>query len=667
VDFHAHTPASHDFHAPSPGHAVSWQDWLDAVAGAGLDAVVVTDHNSNNAVDGIAAARAAMTDGPTVLPGVELTASDGTHLLFVLDPTCSSQHVGELLTMANVPVDKWGDPTARSPQSVEWLLGLQSTRGAIVIAAHANGDGGLLAHDGMQRLTELQNERLVAVEITPAAALDATWIDGSRPEAPRPIPRVHGSDAHRLNELGRRFTWVKMTLPTLEGLRLALLDGQDSLRPVEAPTAGDPNRHADAAIESITVERAKYIGRPDPFILTFNPWLNAIIGGRGTGKSTLVDFLRRALRRETDLGPTVEGSVRQAFDFRMRVSLGRRDQGLLLQDTAVTVTYRKDGQRYRLSWDQSGAVEPILHLSEGGATPEGGDIGERFPVRIYSQKQLFEMAQNPATLLDVIDASPEARGAEMRRRLRDSEVRYLSLRAEARSLASQAAVLPDRRAALLDIQRKLQVLSTGEHAETFSRYATRSRQDRDWTDLVAGVRSGIEELRHTATALAVVDLDLQAETATDAPADALVGAHAELRSIVTALSDDVVKAINQALERVATLTAGAEVGTWTTEVAAVPARTNAPLSSWPQRASRTLGSIVLSSSSPPRSKRSLRRLRATAMLRRSVTWTRRTNSGAIGRFARSATSCAPCFASLDERTNCECPWRWSSGQHWLSG
>ena len=48
--------------------------------------------------------------------------------------------------------------------------------------------------------------------------------------------------------------------------------------------------------------------------------------------------------------------------------------------------------------------------------PEEGDIRERFPVRIYSQKQLFALARNPSALLDVIDDAQETRAAETKRR-----------------------------------------------------------------------------------------------------------------------------------------------------------------------------------------------------------------------------------------------------------
>lgn len=179
-----------------------------------------------------------------------------------------------------------------------------------------------------------------------------SWLDGSRPEIRRRLSRVWCSDGHSFDALGRRFAWVKMTRPTLEGLRLALLDGPASLEPTLREHPGNPNSHAALAIESTTVHKGRFMGRPFPVNVRFNPWLNAIIGGRGTGKSTLLDFCRKTLRREAELdgsGGGEEGSLRALFDRRMRVPASRLEEGLLTEETRIEAVYRKEEERFLLS------------------------------------------------------------------------------------------------------------------------------------------------------------------------------------------------------------------------------------------------------------------------------------------------------------------------------
>src|SRR5690606_20270351 len=161
---------------------------------------------------------------------------------------------------------------------------------------------------------------------------------------------------------------------------------------------------ADLVIESIEIGEARYMGRSQTFKVQFNPWLNAIVGGRGTGKSTLQEFFRIALRREEELPEALE------LDFKKyrKVYESRDDDGLLTQESQFVVTYRKDRTRFRVRWSASGNVEPIEVQDEDGVwKPDSGDVVQRFPVRIYSQKQIFELAKAPLALLRIVDDASE--------------------------------------------------------------------------------------------------------------------------------------------------------------------------------------------------------------------------------------------------------------------
>ena len=114
---------------------------------------------------------------------------------------------------------------------------------------------------GEQRIAELRNTKLAGVEVQPDMKFDNIWLDGSKPVVGRKLSQVWGSDSHSSDSIGKRFTWVKMTKPNLEGLRLALLDGEASLKPARRGDAANPNSHANQAIESITIRRRE-IDRP---------------------------------------------------------------------------------------------------------------------------------------------------------------------------------------------------------------------------------------------------------------------------------------------------------------------------------------------------------------------------------------------------------------------
>ena len=564
VDFHTHSPASYDFGNDGDRTNPDWIRWLRMVSTAGLNAVAVTDHNTATGISELKQAAKGLQNAPVLFPGVEVTASNGIHMLLLMDPTCTQQHVEEFLARIEIPVDQRGRDTARSPLSVEQILD-KCGNDALIVGAHVNGSEGVLQHDGQQRLAVLRHQNLAAVEVDPDKEIDESWLDGRRPEIGRRVSQVWSSDGHKFNELGRRFTWVKMTRPNLEGLHLAFLDGASSLKPASRDDPGNPNVHASLIIESITVEKGKFIGRPSPTTVKFNPWLNAIIGGRGTGKSTFIDFCRKTLRQEAGLDSSDrgdEGSLRNLFERRMRVPPSRQEEGLLTKETLIKVVYRKDSERFVLSWSQNGSALPIFRLDGDRQIPEEGDIRERFPVRIYSQKQLFALAQDPDALLAVIDDSQAVRGAELRRQIEQIGDRYLSLRAQARAASTQASELPARKALLADVRRKLEVLEKGGQAQVLNKYRKQRQQDDTWRAILEAASQAVEVVRHSSQELSVADLDSGAAVE-DSPALAsLRRAHEALRRSVEDLRQDVGEKVQNARRSIGEIEEGMDVGQW---------------------------------------------------------------------------------------------------------
>ena len=567
VDLHCHSPASYDFwpdQAPSASNSIRW---LEAARDAGLHAVAITDHNTAAGIEPLQTAAEQVENPPVLFPGVELTAADGSHLLLVIDQAHGRTDIEDLLSKFEVPVGNRGNEDSRSPQSVEQILE-HCGNDVVVIAAHANGERGLLEHDGQQRIKELQNPRLLAAEVKPDLEIDTSWLDGSRPEIGRRIPEIHASDSHNLDDIGRRYTWVKMTRPDLEGLRLALLDGSGSVHKANKGDAFDPNQHQAAhAIESIKVDDAKYIGRPSPIQIDLNPWLNTIIGGRGTGKSTLVDFFRKTLRREAELRrvePREDGALHKHFDRRMRVPPKRHFEGLLTKDTKIEVVYRKDSTRFSLAWNQDGDAHPITLIDENEKRSEEGDIRERFPVRIYSQKQLFAIAQNPKALLTVIDDSPKVNGADLRRRMDELKDQYLALRAQARSEARKARERPHRTAVLADIQQKLNLLEKGGHTQILNDYRRRSQLHSTWSAILDLSESTLETVERSVEDLTVPDLEDRNDNVHNE--HHLTRMHTALLQIIEDARSELRKVVRKARRDVMAVRSGPDAEKWQTSL-----------------------------------------------------------------------------------------------------
>ena len=512
-DFHTHTPASDDY-GKGPEQETLRQrtpkEWVLDYMRAGMDCVAVTDHNTGKWIDRLKEAVAELEAEAHsdyrklhLFPGMEISVSGGIHLLAIFDPAKTSSDLDAL----RGAVEYQGTPGRSDDvtrKSFVQVAGEVTSAGGISIPAHVDGNNGLFT---LQRQTLQQ-----ALGCKGISALELVDPDFQKPQiyidSGLNWTEVLGSDAHHSiggtgpRYPGSHFTWVKMGLPDIEGLRLALLDGALSVSRSDLET-GNLNKHAPLVFESIEVSQARYMGRSQSFTIKFNPWCNAIIGGRGTGKSTLVEFLRLALRRENELPE----DLKPEFEKYGQVYLNREDGGLLANNAAIRAVYRKNGSRFHVQWNTAGGLEPIEQEINGVWHRAEGDIRQRFPVRIYSQKQIFQLAKTPLALLKVVDEAPKVDQHSRAERWKAEGNRFLSLRAKTREIETGLAEEQRLRGEIDDVKRKLAIFEQAGHAEILRSFQKRSRQQRDVEAWEESWTSAGQQLRETATRIVPDPLD----------------------------------------------------------------------------------------------------------------------------------------------------------------
>ena len=274
-----------------------------------------------------------------------------------------------------------------------------------------------------------------------------------------------------------------MAKPSLDGLRLALLDGEEfSVRRSDAPVPFSPLSLPTHYIESIEIADARFMGRGQPEKLSFSPWLNALVGGRGTGKSTVIHAFRLSARREQDLEKLDEHSrPRLTFERFNRVPSNRTDEGGLTSSTWTEWTVMRDGSRHRVHWRRDGTgtvVEDDSGIGDWRPSPTQTVTPRRFPIRIFSQGEIAELAgDNQAALLRVID---EAAGVSaLQARIDAARAAYFVSRARIRELDGRLKGLDDVKVELQDVERKLKRFEEAGHTAVLTDYRRRTRQRRE--------------------------------------------------------------------------------------------------------------------------------------------------------------------------------------------
>jgi len=286
MDLHLHTPASADWHGPR----VTYLDLLHKAEMQGLDIIAITDHNT---VAGCAALQAEIEqlgllerlgriqpderrrleeyrrigNKILVLPGFEFTATLGFHVLAVFPPEISIRALEHLLLELNVPPGKLDTGATEVGATADVLTAYRviDEAGGLAIAAHANSSHGValrgLDFGGQTRIAYTQDRHLHALEVTDlekrGRRTTAWFFSGRKPEYPRRMHCIQGSDAHcmirnpaepsRLG-WGDRVTEILLPEPSFEAIKAVFL-GEDFSRTRPYRPAEAPYDHVQAARE----------------------------------------------------------------------------------------------------------------------------------------------------------------------------------------------------------------------------------------------------------------------------------------------------------------------------------------------------------------------------------------------------------------------------------
>lgn len=472
-DFHTHTPASHDYGKNNPADKnVLAKDWLLNLMSKGIDCVAVTDHNTGAWIDSL---KIALTDLDTqkpsgyrplhLFPGVEISVNGGIHLLAIFDQSKTSADIASLLGAVGYK-GAHGATDVHTEKSFETVVEEIFKSGGIAIPAHVDKESGLFTIQGNPgqgpTLTRnLQLSGLLAIELVDPAF--------SKPQIYKDLglqlSEVLSSDSHDLASAGRKYTWVKMETPTFDALRLSLHDGDDGvLRSDLHPD--DPNEKvADRFyIKSIKIKDGVKAGRGRPLEVHFSPWFTTLIGGRGSGKSSILSYLRLALNKKQNL--TADASR----DFEQFNQIGSRDKpGMLMSGTEIFVTLRKDRRDIDLKWAGNSWYEVVPDGSGGVKDTDPGDMEVRFPIRIYSQKQLFEMTKDASVILKLVDEQIDKRTWQDKLYSLESEV--LDLKKKKRDVARQLTASTSYKKELDDVNAKIKLYEDSGHKELLGAYS----------------------------------------------------------------------------------------------------------------------------------------------------------------------------------------------------
>lgn len=388
--------------------------FAEACYEARLDVVGITDHNFLSK-DFLPFLQVAFDEIEqqyghkiTLFPGFELEADvgKGIHVLCLFEPNTDLDEVDHILTECGVSKPRIQSgrlikSTKRLPEilSIVQKMNADGTWRGIVIIPHIFQDSlfdNEKISDWLQQ-EEFRNPELFAVEVPkpvcfmskPFQKLFASSND-CHPDWKRirPIATLMSSDNKKLidtdknqrptpNSIGYRYSWIKMSKPSIGSLRQAFLDHDSRIKlPHDVLTDIDPNqsiRHA--IIQSISIKNVAFLADQEIY---FSSNMNCVIGGRGSGKSTLLEYLRIILRK--DKLENIDDGTKQRI---------QRIRDTLNQEAELTICFKSaEGVEDCIVWQNSNLSVLNREL------PDPETFFNNLPIHFYSQQQLNRLTES---------------------------------------------------------------------------------------------------------------------------------------------------------------------------------------------------------------------------------------------------------------------------------
>jgi energy-coupling factor transporter ATP-binding protein EcfA2 len=441
-DLHLHTTASECF----ADREVTPEQWVDRAIEQGLHCVAVTDHNTPL---GIKAIQEAAKDKPlTIFPGVEITCDPSkVHLLILFDPTKGEDEIKSFLSKCDIEHTHYGKQDATTIKSVFEVAVIATNKcNALIIPAHIDEFAGInaLSHQNLEKFysrTDINAVQVVhkafyknsipddfndyinkyySAKTPIEASTITTWKKPVDLALSNNIsiltfsdnPNKVGDSKHGLWGIGSRFTWIKMDeTPSLEGLRQAfLLPEHRVINDFDIENI-DPNNQPDIWFKSLKVTGTKLTTKQD-LEIDFNPQLNTIIGGRGSGKSSILRFIRGVFNRAVNL-VDFEDLLKEQNLFYKKADTSHKKEtiGVFDPDKSVVeieivrkeVLYKIVASKINSASSQLIEVFKWLDGTWTLVKDDDKDFLEIFEFEQYSQKQIYEIAKNPNALRERID------------------------------------------------------------------------------------------------------------------------------------------------------------------------------------------------------------------------------------------------------------------------
>lgn len=425
-DLHIHTPGSKDFCIPSNyTSSDAYKKILEEVTNSGLEIIAITDHNTFNGFNEIKKIqeKEEKYKNLLILCGIEITCFS-KHILAIFNSDFSITKQSEFLKTIGIETDEEGNEDSLADELTPTNLMKKIYEfGGITILAHIDSNHGFIydkirkddtsdiTFSGNSLSKIFKSKYLYGLQVareTNLKKIREILNNYSFKRTDRNLGYLTFSDSHGVvvdgkysgssgSQLGLKYSIAKISSVSFRALKLALLEPElrilkDEFIPKIYPLI------KGIAIKSILFDSSgKYVK------FKFNDEMNCIIGSRGTGKSTILEILKKTLMydlknktnsriSDSDVLNRFQESIvylsynNKVYAFYYKSSLiNDNDIKIINNKKTVRAIYILDGKQFR-------KLNPLEYKGL-----------QNIMVSSYDQRQLYNYTKEPNKLVEIID------------------------------------------------------------------------------------------------------------------------------------------------------------------------------------------------------------------------------------------------------------------------
>lgn len=340
-----------------------WDSWTRQIVNSGIKAIGLTNYFRFNEVDGINEidyARSKLSsNGIIVFPNLEFRIgqpnkdSEFINLHIIFSDKISYEKIKNFLTRLqldnskycqDLSIEKEFETATVSKKTLEIQLKDFIFLEDYLVVCCPNGYGGFRADNKVGRSVEVANLYDKMGNFFFARPQDKDFfLRNDRYENSIPKAVIHSSDAHKISDIGTKYTWIKADL-TFEGLKQILFEPDTRVHFTENPPTG---AFSGNTITKIIVNNAAWLKEPE---IELNKGLIAIIGSRGSGKTALADIIATGANDLSWTG-NEKSFIRRAYNC--------------LTDTSSKISWESGEETNRELTNPISEVEPLVqYLSQ---------------------------------------------------------------------------------------------------------------------------------------------------------------------------------------------------------------------------------------------------------------------------------------------------------------